>query len=226
MIADHFRRGGFTIRTGSGWQDIVRHLTTGQVDLVILDLILEDGFDLLRNVRSLSEVPVIIATYRDQASIDRVVAFELGADDIVSRPFDPHELVARVRAIFRRVGFMQNRRKECREYRFAGWHLDCTARRLTGPDGIVIRLTKGEFALLVAFLEAPGRVLSREHLLQATRLHEDVFDRSIDVQVLRLRRKLEQGPGRLIDTERGLGYIFSADLAKPSRPSELALAHQ
>jgi DNA-binding response OmpR family regulator len=146
--------------------------------------------------------------------IDRVVGLELGADDYITKPFGLRELLARVRAVLRRQDFgraASEREPASGGFRFEGWELDLRSRRLLNPRRQQMPLTKGEYALLVAFLMAPGRPLTREHLLQATRVHEDVFDRSIDVQVLRLRRKLEADPSapRAVQTERGVGYRFS-----------------
>jgi two-component system, OmpR family, response regulator len=139
----------------------------------------------------------------------------LGADDYITKPFGLRELLARIRAVLRRreAGQVHAQRDNMEKgrFRFGGWQLDRRNRRLTNSAGEPVVLTKGEYALLIAFLDAPLRPLSREHLLQATRIHEDVFDRSIDVQVLRLRRKLETDPSTpsIIQTERGVGYIFS-----------------
>ena len=185
-------------------------------DLVVLDLRLdrENGLDLLRRLRAHSEVPVIIMTGHQREEIDRVVGLELGADDYLTKPFGLRELLARIRAVLRR--HEAGRAAAPREttvgrYRFGGWLLEPRRRRLSNPDGEEVPLTKGEYGLLLAFLEAPGRPLSREHLLQSTRVHEDIFDRSIDVQVLRLRRKLEGDPRapKVIQTERGIGYMFA-----------------
>ena len=187
-------------------------LAREEPNLVILDLRLgqEDGLDLLREIRSHSDVPVIITTGHRRDEIDRVVGLELGADDYITKPFGLRELLARIRAVLRRRAAVQ-RDQERGRCRFGGWQLDRRIRRLTDSSGIPVALTKGEYALLLAFLDAPQRPLSREHLLQATRIHEDVFDRSIDVQVLRLRRKLETDPNapRVILTERGVGYVFA-----------------
>jgi DNA-binding response OmpR family regulator len=197
-------------------QDVARQFGAGEPGLVILDLRLgqEDGLDLLREIRSRSDVPVIITTGHRCDEIDRVVGLELGADDYVTKPFGLRELLARIRAVLRRreVGQIAAQREaEHGRCRFGGWQLDRRVRHLSDPNGAPVALTKGEYALLIAFLDAPQRPLTREHLLQATRVHQDVFDRSIDVQVLRLRRKLETDPNapRVIQTERGVGYVFT-----------------
>jgi two-component system, OmpR family, response regulator len=216
MILNYFEENSIRTLVASGREEMIRQLDGAVVSLVILDLRLgqEDGLDLLRELRSSSDVPVIIITGHRRDEIDRVVGLELGADDYLTKPFNLRELLARVRAVLRR--FDSGRAAPAREpergrWRFAGWHLDRRTRQLTDPDGAPVTLTKGEYSLLVAFLDAPQRPLSREHLLQATRVHEDVFDRSIDVQILRLRRKLERDPSapRVIQTERGVGYVFA-----------------
>jgi two-component system OmpR family response regulator len=191
-------------------------LARSQPDLVVLDLRLgqEDGLDLLREIRAHSDIPVIITTGHRRDEIDRVVGLELGADDYITKPFGLRELLARIRAVLRRreAGQAAAQRDTGKgRWRFGNWQLDRRTRRLTNSQGEPVLLTKGEYALLIAFLDAPQRPLSREHLLQATRVHEDVFDRSIDVQVLRLRRKLETDPSTpsIIRTERGVGYVFA-----------------
>jgi DNA-binding response OmpR family regulator len=200
---------------------MVGQLDSTEVNLVILDLRLgqEDGLDLLREIRSNSDVPVIIITGHRRDDIDRVVGLELGADDYLTKPFNLRELLARVRAVSRRFDIGRAapvRDPESGRFRFCGWQLDSQTRRLTDPAGAPVTLTKGEYALLIAFLDAPQRPLSREHLLQSTRVHEDVFDRSIDVQILRLRRKLERDPStpRVIQTERGVGYVFAVPVER------------
>jgi DNA-binding response OmpR family regulator len=216
MVVNYLEENNMHVVSASGRQDVVRQFAGDEPSLVILDLRLgeEDGLDLLREIRSNSDVPIIIATGHRRDEIDRVVGLELGADDYVAKPFGLRELLARIRAVLRRreVGRAASQRETERgRFRFGGWQLDRRLRRLMDPDGNAVALTKGEYALLVAFLEAPQRPLTREHLLQATRVHEDVFDRSIDVQVLRLRRKLEvdSSAPRVIQTERGVGYVFS-----------------
>jgi DNA-binding response OmpR family regulator len=215
MILNYFVENNIRTLLASSRQEMVQRLES-EVNLVILDLRLgsEDGLDLLREVRSNSDVPVIIITGHRRDDIDRVVGLELGADDYLTKPFNLRELLARVRAILRRFDTGRTtptRDPERGRYRFSGWQLDRRLRQLTDPAGAPVALTKGEYAMLLAFLEAPQRPLSREQLLQATRVHEDVFDRSIDVQILRLRRKLERDPRapRVIQTERGVGYVFA-----------------
>ncbi|MGH6797603.1 MAG: response regulator [Roseiarcus sp.] len=219
LMTDYFREQGLHAVSYSGQESGVDRFDECEPDLVILDLHLgrQDGLDLLREIRSRSDVPVIIVTGRRCDEIDRVVGLELGADDYVTKPFSLSELLARIRAILRRRGTAsaptQSDHHRLR-YAFDGWRLDRRRRRLTDPNGAEVALTKGEYGLLTAFLDAPQRTLSREQLLQATRVHEDIFDRSIDVQVLRLRRKLESDPSapRLIRTERGIGYAFAASV--------------
>ena len=216
MIGSYLEQQGMSVTSASRLPDAARQLAAREPALVILDLRLgqEDGLDLLRETRSRSDVPVIIVTGNRVEEIDRVVGLELGADDYITKPFGLRELLARVRAVLRRreAGSAALQREAQRgRSRFGGWQLDRRARRLTDPDGAPLALSKGEYAMLIAFLDAPQRPLSREHLLQATRVHEDVFDRSIDVQVLRLRRKLESDPSApsVIRTERGVGYVFT-----------------
>jgi two-component system, OmpR family, response regulator len=216
LVINYLRDHNFRAISASGRDEVAALLAHEAPNLVILDLRLgqEDGLDLLREIRSHSDVPVIITTGHRRDEIDRVVGLELGADDYITKPFGLRELLARIRAVLRRREAGQaavQREPERGRCRFGSWQLDRRNRRLTDSSGIPVALTKGEYALLIAFLDAPQRPLSREHLLQATRIHEDVFDRSIDVQVLRLRRKLETDPNapRVILTERGVGYVFA-----------------
>jgi len=189
--------------------------------LVILDLHLgqEDGLDLLRHIRAASDVPVIVITGHRRDEIDRVIGLELGADDYLTKPFSLRELLARVRTILRRrtSGGEAARPRKGQRARFGPWELDRVTRRIQRAGEESIGLTKNEYALLHAFLDAPNRPLTREHLLRATRVHEDVFDRSIDVQILRLRRKLETDPTapQIIETVRGVGYVFRAQVETP-----------
>ncbi len=221
MVLEFFVENNIRVLLASNRQEMADQLGSTQVDLAILDLRLgmEDGLDLLRKVRLSSELPIIIITGHRCSDIDRVVGLELGADDYLTKPFNLRELLARTRAILRRFDAGRAappRDPERGRFRFLGWQLDHTTRRFTDPGGAQVALTNGEYSLLLAFLAAPQRPLSRDHLLQATRVHDDVFDRSIDVQILRLRRKLERDPRapRVIQTERGVGYVFAAPVER------------
>ena len=224
MVGDYLEQHNMRVISASGRQEMARLFAAEEPDLVVLDLRLdqEDGLDLLREIRTRSDIPVIITTGDRRDEIDRVVGLELGADDYVTKPFSLRELLARIRAVLRRqeAGRATSARDAERgRYRFGGWQLDPRNRRLTDPSGTEVPLTKGEYALLTAFLDAPQRPLSREQLLQATRVHEDIFDRSIDVQILRLRRKLEADSSvpQIIRTERGVGYVFTLPVERLRR---------
>ena len=224
MVGDYLEQHNMRVISASGGQEMARLFAAEEPDLVVLDLRLdqEDGLDLLREIRTRSDIPVIITTGDRRDEIDRVVGLELGADDYVTKPFSLRELLARIRAVLRRqeAGRAASQRDPERGWwGFGGWQLDRRIRRLTNPSGAEVPLTKGEYALLTAFLDAPQRPLSREQLLQATRVHEDIFDRSIDVQILRLRRKLEADASapQIIRTERGVGYVFTLPLEQLRR---------
>ncbi len=216
MVTNYFADQNLPTSSASTRNEVNQHFAGRHPCLIVLDLQLgqDDGLELLRSIRARSDVPVIITSHRAQ-EIDRVVGLELGADDYLVKPFSPRELLARVRAVLRRreVGRTSvARNPERGGYRFNGWRLDRRSRAVVDPHGQPVRLSKGKYGLLLAFLEAPGRSLTREHLLQATRVHEDIFDRSIDVQIYRLRCKLEIDPRapRMIQTVHGIGYIFAA----------------
>jgi DNA-binding response OmpR family regulator len=215
-MIDYFEDQNVPTCSASNRTELNRHFTGTGPSLIILDRRLgqDDGLDVLRAIRSHSDVPVIITTGYRTDEIDRIAGLELGADDYIVKPFSLRELLARIRAVLRRqeIGRVARARDPERGgYRFGGWRLGRRDRRLLDSTGAQVSLSKGEYALLLAFLEAPQRPLSREQLLHATRVHEDIFDRSIDGQVLRLRRKLEVDPGipRTIQTKRGIGYVFT-----------------
>jgi two-component system, OmpR family, response regulator len=221
MIAEYLGDRGYGIATAADSGEMAQILARGEVHLVVLDLKLPDadGLALIKELRTKSGVPIIAITGHRREEVDKVVGLELGADDYVTKPFSMRELAARIGAVLRRRETVpvagapptQASREPIR-YRFAEWELDLHTRRLKSPGGELLALTKGEFNILLALVRAPHRVLSREQLLAASRVHDDeVFDRSIDVQILRLRRKLEADPSRpeLIRTERGIGYVFS-----------------
>jgi DNA-binding response OmpR family regulator len=216
VVMSYLAEHDIPAREASGREEMNRQLALREPALIILDLQLgeDDGLDVLRAIRSSSDVPVIIATGRSLEEIDCVVGLELGADSYVTKPFSLRELLARVRTVLRRLRLAQPARvREAQRggYEFGGWCLECDSRKLMDPGGRPLALSNGEYALLVAFLETPLRPLTREQLLQATRVHEDIFGRSIDVQILRLRRKLEADASspRIIRTERRIGYVFT-----------------
>ncbi|WP_201445521.1 winged helix-turn-helix domain-containing protein [Belnapia sp. F-4-1] len=196
--------------------DAARHLKRGPFSLVVVDARAtdDDGAEMLRSIRAQSEVPVILVVGQHYTVLDRIVSLELGADDVLCAPLNLRELLARVRATLRRheagrrdaaPGFQGG-------YRFDGWVLDQRSRTLTNPAGRTVDVTKTEYALLLALLGTPGRPLARAQLMRATRAHEDIHDRTIDAQVMRLRRKIEADPSspKLIRTGRGAGYILDA----------------
>jgi two-component system OmpR family response regulator len=219
MLSDYLRQHNMSVTTASGKQDMALLLSAERFSIIILDRQIgqEDGLDLLRDLRARTSLPIILLTGGQNDLIDRVVGLELGADDSITKPFSMRELLARVGAVLRRTeapaedSREPTRDKTQQRLRFGKWTLDKRMRQLADAEDDPVALTKSEYTLLLAFLDAPGRPLSREHLLQATRVHEDVFDRSIDVQILRLRRKLDTDPGvpSVIRTERGVGYVFT-----------------
>jgi two-component system OmpR family response regulator len=192
--------------------------------VIVLDVMLpgEDGFSLCRRLRLDSRVPVILLTAINEAA-DRIAGLELGADDYVSKPFDPRELLARIRAVLRRMGGADVLAREQTTYTFLGWTLDPRRRTLQNKNDVLVDLTSGEFDLLLAFVEYPQQILHRDRLLDLARGRTNqAFDRSIDVQISRLRRKIETNPAepRLIKTVRSEGYIFTADVAVQSPERE------
>jgi DNA-binding response OmpR family regulator len=216
MIVDFLGDYDMRVTAVASGREMAAVLAAEAVDLLLLDLRLpgEDGLAIARELREQSELAIIVITGRRDES-DRVMALELGADDYLTKPFSPREMLARIRALLRRARMRGTQRPPTsgiRAYRFAGWELVVGLRKLTSPSGTPVPLTNGEFNLLVAFLGAPSHLLNRAELLELSRLHDDeVYDRAIDVQVGRLRRKLDAGGGeQLIHTERGAGYMFTA----------------
>jgi two-component system OmpR family response regulator len=214
-IVDYLGRHDFRVTAVADGRAMHAVLALEVVDLLVLDLRLqtEDGMALARGVRDESAIPIIMLTGRSEEA-DRVMGLELGADDYLTKPFSPRELLARIRAVLRRrrPEVQQGRPDGIRAYRFDGWELNLNTRRLKDRDGRAVPLSNGEFGLLVVFLGAPHRMLTRDQLLDMSRLHgDDVYNRSVNTQVMRLRRKLETDAARprYIRTERGAGYIFS-----------------
>jgi two-component system OmpR family response regulator len=216
MIVDYLGDNDMRVTAVPSGRLIADVMARDTIDLVVLDLRLpgEDGMEIARRLRGESPgLPIIMLTGRKDEA-DRVMGLELGADDYLTKPFSPRELLARIRALLRRSRAQQtvaDGLQKIRAYRFAGWELNVRLRRLMSPGSDLVTLTNTEFNLLAAFLAAPQRVLSRDQLLGLSRLHNDeVYDRSIDTQVGRLRKKIEVGGKMLIRTERGAGYVFTA----------------
>jgi two-component system, OmpR family, response regulator len=214
LIADYLGQNEYRVTTVADGRAMQAVLAEEVVDLVVLDLRLqaEDGMALARRLRDESTIPIIMLTGRSEEA-DRVMGLELGADDYLTKPFSPRELLARIRTVLRRrrSEVRQGRPEGIRAYRFDGWELNLNTRRLTASEGREVSLSNGEFSLLVVLLGSPQRILSRDQLLDLSRLHNDeVYNRSVDVQIMRLRRKIEKDPAqpRYIRTERGAGYTF------------------
>jgi DNA-binding response OmpR family regulator len=217
LLEEYLSQNELRVTVASKGTDMTRVLADEAIDLVVLDLRLagEDGMSIARSLRAESSIPIIILTgVPDEA--DRVMGLELGADDYLTKPFSPRELLARIRTVLRRTKatvLTQARQREIRAYRFGEFELNLRTRRLKTADGRSVSLTNGEFNLLAALCAAPQRILTRDQLLEASRVYDnEVYDRSIDVLVLRLRRKIEAQPSQpqFIVTERGVGYKLSS----------------
>lgn len=215
-LRTYFETEGFNILQARNAEELDVLLARHPVDLILLDIRLpgRDGMTVTRELRAISDVGIILITRRDDP-MDRIIGLELGADDYITKPFEPREILARSRSLLRRI----NRRQEetrLREARFAGWSLQLDRRRLIAADGTDAHLTSAEFDLLTAFIENAGRVLTRDNLLDLTpRRKGDPFDRSIDSLVGRLRKVLEQDPKdpKVIVTVHGTGYLFVPEVS-------------
>jgi two-component system OmpR family response regulator len=217
LVTEYLSQNDIRVTAVATGAELADAMARNTVDLVVLDLRLqgEDGLQIARRLREASAIPILMLTGRAEEA-DRVMGLELGADDYLTKPFSPRELLARIRALLRRAraqASVADAIARVRAYRFGGWELNIGLRKLKSPEGQAVELTKGEFSLLAAFLSSPQRILAREQLLDLSRLHNaEVYDRSIDVQILRLRRKIEVDPShpRFIITERGVGYVFNS----------------
>ena len=217
-LAEYLRQHGFRTSTAgdAGAMDAI--LTAGRVDLLILDIMLPgtDGLSICRRLQETLRVPTIFLTARAEDT-DLVVGLEMGADDYVTKPFNPRELVARVKSVIRRSEMLPRRRESNHSrVRFEGWRFDFARKEVVDSGGVVVRLSSGEHLLLVTLIEHAGMTLSRDQLLDLTKGRDaQLFDRSIDNQISRLRRKLEVDPKRpsIIRTDWGEGYVFIAELA-------------
>ncbi len=212
FLSDH----GLKVSQASDGKQMFALCENARIDVIVLDIMMpgEDGLSLCRRMRAQSPVPIILLTAMS-ADTDRIIGLEIGADDYVVKPFNPRELLARIRAVTRRLGAtsIMTERPAAAVYEFGGWQLNASRRTLTSPAGALTDLTSGEFDLLLAFAEHPQRVLTRDQLLDLAHGRvSQVFDRSIDVQVSRLRRKIELDPQDpvFIKTIRNEGYFFTA----------------
>ncbi len=219
-LSRYLSEHGFRVSSAESAAAARKVLATSAIDLVVLDIMMpgEDGLALCRSIRATTEVPVILLTAMAEDT-DRVVGLEIGADDYVTKPFNPRELLARIKVVLRRTYALppSKGRTASGIVRFDRWRLDLARQDLTDEDGVTVALSTAEFQLLNAFVDHPGVVLSRDQLLDLTRGREaSVFDRSVDNQVSRLRKKIETDPRspRLIKTHWGGGYRFAADVER------------
>ncbi|MFA7293336.1 MAG: response regulator [Rhodocyclaceae bacterium] len=224
LVGDYLRKNGFRVSLAAEGRQMREVLEGARIDLIVLDLMLpgDDGLTLCRNLRATSnfaQMPVLMLTARGEP-IDRVVGLEMGADDYLSKPFEPRELLARIRNILRRTRALPEAQGGAvKRYRFIDWVLDAGLRQLTSPQSVVVPLSGAEYRLLQIFLDHPQRVLNRDQLMDMTKGRDaDPFDRSIDLQISRLRQKLgdDARAPTLIKTVRNEGYILSAPVEHES----------
>jgi two-component system, OmpR family, response regulator len=215
LISRFLKKNGYRVDTAANGREMRAALAAASIDMIVLDRVMpgEDGLDLCREIRKTSRVPIILLTLLG-SDTDRIVGLEIGADDYVVKPFNPQELLARIKAVLRRANDVPVKSvlQRARNLAFAGWRLDRVARELTSPDCVLISLTDGEFDLLLALAEHPQLPLTRDQLLDHTRGRgAAAFERSVDMQVTRLRRKIEVDPEEpeLIKTIRNKGYMFT-----------------
>lgn len=215
LLDEYLTQSGYRVTGVGDGRSMRRALDEHRIDLVVLDLMLpgEDGLSLCRSLRAQSNIPVLMLTARG-SEIDRIVGLEMGADDYLAKPFNPRELLARVKSILRRAKSLPHQQvaADMSSYRFGQWSLDVATRNITAADGLVVPLSGAEFRLLSIFLEHPQVVLSRDQLLELVSGRETIpFDRSIDVLIGRLRKRLNDDGKEptLIKTVRGAGYVLA-----------------
>lgn len=225
LLTDFLQQHGFTVscaKDGASLFELLKQQP--EIDLVILDVMMPgmDGIEICRRLRQQHQIAILMLT-AVTSETDRILGLEFGADDYLSKPFNPRELLARIKAILRRVSTFnthndtQEVNTHSKVYKFEGWTLDISSRRLLSSDNIEVSLSSGCYDLLLAFLERPQHVLSRDHIMDITKNRSaDYFDRSIDVQISRLRQKLEVNPKepKLIKTVRSGGYLFTAKVSR------------
>lgn len=221
LLSRYMREQGFRVQLASSCAEVHERIAASQIDLIVLDVMLSDGsgLDLCRDLRAArSNIPIILLTAL-QEDVDRIIGLEIGADDYLGKPFNPRELAARIRAVLRRGLHSWSDADASGLYHFEDFVVDPATRSVTDPNGREVPLTGAEFDLLMIFLDQPGRVLSREQLLDLThRGNGDVLDRSIDVLVSRLRRKLASGGvSQLFKAIRNGGYQFTARVGPPDK---------
>ena len=212
LLCDYLARNGYRASAVADGATMFAALDQSRCDLIILDLMLpgEDGLTLCRQLRARSNLPVIMLTALGEET-ERIVGLEMGADDYLPKPFNPRELLARIKSVLRRARSLPEKAADARVIRFANWTLDLVYRHLIAEDGVVVPLSGAEFRLLTIFLEHPNHVLHRDQIMGLTQGRgADVFDRSIDLQVSRLRGRLRDDPPAIIKTVRGEGYVLSA----------------
>ena len=218
LVARYLKANDFRVSVAADGKEMDKRLADGRFDLIVLDLMLpgEDGLAICRRLRRDTRIPIVMLTAKGD-ELDRIIGLEMGADDYLAKPFNPRELLARIRAVLRRVVEAADTSGEgtVRQFAFAGFRLDALARRLTSPGGAEIALTGAEFDLLLVLVERPGRVLSRDRLLDLTQGRAaGPFERSIDILISRIRRKMEADPHHpeMIKTVRSGGYMFTAEV--------------
>lgn len=220
LLADYLENNGYSAVTAADGIAMAAALEANKIDLIVLDLNMpgDDGLTLCRNLRAKSAMPVIMLTARSEA-LDRIIGLEMGADDYLSKPFEPRELLARIRSVLRRTNSPAHNEihSTAQRLKFGDWTLDLTARHLLSPQGLVIALSGAEFRMLEIFLEHPNRVLNRDQLLNIMHGRDaDPFDRSIDIQISRLRQKLGEDARspQVIKTVRNGGYVLSVNVTR------------
>ncbi len=216
-LAKYLSNQGMRTSTASGGSEMDKILKTSSIDLIVLDIMMpgEDGFSICRRIQENLKIPIILLTALTDET-DRIVGLELGADDYVSKPFNPRELLARIKSVLRRTNMLPKKTTSKKGIvKFEGWTFDITKKEIIDEDGVSIRLSSGEHTLLSTFIEHEGMVLSRDQLLDITKGRDaQLFDRSIDNQVSRLRQKIELDPKnpKIITTKWGGGYVFNVKL--------------
>lgn len=216
-LAKYLRKNGFKVSVAANGDELNQVLSTANVDLLVLDIMLpgDDGLTICRRISETRQLPIIFLTALAE-DIDRILGLELGADDYVTKPFNPRELLARIKSVMRRSQMLPNKPRIAKGVvKFDRWRFDISRKEITGLDNVAIRLSSGEHLVLVSLIEHAGSTLTRDQLLNLTKGREaQLFDRSIDNVISRLRRKLEVDPKKplIIQTQWGNGYAFVADL--------------